>query len=331
MTNVSLEIKNLPDEHWDDRLSTSKYGTYYQSKQYAISRNQILGHIPKFLVFLSSGKIIGQLLYFQNKFGLAYLKNIFGEGQIYSMFKKLTPSTKQILWSYGPVIFDDNYKDEIMKELGLFLEAKKFSFHGHTHPMQKLKFESSFKFKTIDRGTFIIDLKNDLNTIFKNTNKKSVQKNIKRAEERGIVVKKIESKEDMLIHFRLLKEHRERNKLKSTSMANTLKHFVIGKNGITGFIAFQNEEAVGSITVSFFNGFLIEQGIARSYKDIQNKLYSQELLRWSIIKWGHDEKNRFYDLAGVSLENRTKKEDGIYRNKAKWGGILFTYPTFEKN
>jgi lipid II:glycine glycyltransferase (peptidoglycan interpeptide bridge formation enzyme) len=327
---IHFKLNKFPDRHWDDRLLTSEYGTYYQSKQYAISRNQILGHTPKFLVFYADEEIIGQLLYFQNKFGLASFKNIFGEGRFYSMFSKFSSNTKQALWSYGPIIFNDTYKEQIMKKLNLFLDNKKFSFQGHLHPQQELNFDSSFKFDIIKRGTFIINLQNDLKIILENTDKKSVQKNIKRAEERGIVIKKIESKKDMLTHFELLSEHRKRNNLKFTSMNNTLKHFLIGKNGITGFIAFQNNKAVGSITISFLNGYIIEQGIARSTKDIEERLYSQELLRWSIIKWGNKKGYRFYDLAGVSLENRTKKEDGIYRNKAKWGGILVTYSTFRK-
>ena len=129
----------------------------------------------------------------------------------------------------------------------------------------------------------------------------------------------------------MLKEHRIRNHLLYPSKNGVLENYAQGKNlGITGFIAIHDEIPVASITISYFNGYLVEQGISRSILDIENKLYAQELLRWEVIKWGKQNNGRFYDFAGINPEGRTPKEEGIFRNKKKWGGNLINYRTYFK-
>jgi len=169
----------------------------------------------------------------------------------------------------------------------------------------------------------------NLETIFLNTDKNSVRKNIKRAEERGIKVHLIKSEEDIINHFKLLKEHRTRNNLKYASKEIVLENFRIGKNkGLAGFLAEFENQPVASIIFTYLNGQIYEEGITRSMIDIQKKLYAQELLRWNIIKWGKENDCKFYDLAGVKVESRTTKEDGIFRNKKKWGGKLIRYLSY---
>ena len=68
--------------------------------------------------------------------------------------------------------------------------------------------------------------------------------------------------------------------------------------------------------------------VAGEKLDLEEKLYSQDLLRWKIIEWAKQNNCRYYDLSGVQISNRTPKEDGIFRNKEKWGGKLIIYPHF---
>jgi len=80
--------------------------------------------------------------------------------------------------------------------------------------------------------------------------------------------------------------------------------------------------------MSAYNSYITEQGITRSEIDIKKNLYSQDLLRWTIIKWGKKNNFRYYDLAGVKSGDRSKKEEGIFRNKEKWGGKLIHYLSY---
>ena len=327
---ISLSIENNPSQDWNKLLLKSKWGTRYQTKEYAHYRRKILGDLPFFMKFHNKrNEIVGQLLLFQTRLGLKRLKKLFGDGWIFSISRKLSTSTRRFQWAYGPVILDNNYKKEVVDALGKFLILKKYYFRGHAHPLDSLVFSNCFNFHETKNATFIIDLSKSLDEIFHKAKKDSVRKNIKRAEEKGVTIHETNSEKDIIRHYELLKEHRLRNNLIPPSKESVLENYRLGKRtGLTGFMAVYNEKAVGSITMSAYNAYITEQGITRSEIDIEKKLYSQDLLRWHIIKWGKKNNFRYYDLAGIKPENRSKKEEGIFRNKAKWGGKLIEYPLF---
>jgi len=329
---IQINIKTQPNINWNKLIVSSEFGTYFQSVEYAKSRSKILGHIPLFFQFFNEkNDVVGQLLCFKNRYGLGRFKKKFGEGKLYSVFKKMSFPIKHLSWTYGPIVTNPNYKNDLMISLANYIQANNYHINGSLHPLDSQTFPSSFNFIRSKKATFIIDLKEEIETIFKNTDKHSVQKNIKRSEERGVKVREIITEEDVRVNHKLLKEHRKRNKLSYTSKDNTLLHFKIGKNkGVTGFLAEYNGKAIASITLIYLNGYLVEQGIARSSVDLEKKLYGQELLRWNIIKWGKKKKCRFYDLAGVKAENMTTKENGIFKNKEKWGGKLISYSIYSK-
>ncbi len=329
---VKMDIKKYPPKNWNFLLQDCPNVNYYQTEEHAKYRSKIFGDIPLFTRFYDNeNKIIGQALLFQRRFALRKFKKIFGDGSIYSVFKKMSRPIKKFTWYHSLIIFDKTYSKKILNAFGNFFVSNNYSFDGFFNPISGLRFKDDFGFKEESYGTFIINLKDNLNEILQKSNKHSVQKNIIRSEKRGVTVKQIKTEKDVLSHYKLLKEHRLNNHLIPPSKNGTLEMYKIGKNvGVTGFLAINEDEPVGSITVVSFNGHIVEQGIARSKKDAENNLYSQDLLRLNIIKWGKENNCVDYDLAGVKLQNRTKKEDGIFRNKAKWGGQFITYTKYSK-
>ena len=225
---------------------------------------------------------------------------------------------------------DDDYKKNIFDSLGDFLTSKHYEFRGSRHPLDaNVEFSQKFNFYKQEEGTFIIDLKQDLQVILDNTDKKSVRKNIDRAEERGVMITQIESPEDVSTYHDILSQHRIANELIPYSFEDVAEGFKLMKSvGHSGFLAWSDKIPIGGITVSSFGGYINELGIARSNLDTEKKLYSLDLLRWKIIEWGKQNNYLFYDLSGVKLKNRSSKDDGIFRNKEKWGGKLVTYPLF---
>jgi len=170
-----------------------------------------------------------------------------------------------------------------------------------------------------------------LRYFLKKTNKKSVQNNIKRSKDRGVRITQMNTIEDYQVYHKILTKHRNESGLSSYSFADVGDAMYYLKSlGQTGFIAWMDNTPIGGILVSSFNGYINEWGIARSIRDTEEKLYSQELLRWTIIEWGIENKCKFYDISGVKLSERTPKEEGIFRNKKKFGGTLFEYPTISR-
>lgn len=330
--SIKIVIKKQAPKNWNNMLLDCPSANYYQTREHADYRSKIFGDIPQFARFYNKeNETVGQILLFQRRFALRRFKKIFGNGVIYSVFKKTSKPVKEFTWYHGPIIFDQDYSEQILNTFGNFFISNNYSFDGFFSPTSNLRFRNDFGFKKENYGTFIIDLKDNLNDVLQKSNKHSVQKNIKRSEQRGVIIKQIETENDVLSHYKLLKEHRLKNQLVPPSKNDVLEMYRIGRNsGVTGFLAIKEGEPVGSITIVSFNGHIFEQGIARSKKDAENNLYCQDLLRWNIIKWGKQNNFVDYDLAGVKPDNRSKKEDGIFRNKSKWGGKFITYTKYSR-
>ena len=95
--------------------------------------------------------------------------------------------------------------------------------------------------------------------------------------------------------------------------------------GYSGFLARKDHEPVSGLLFSYVNGYIIEIGVARSIRDTQEKLYSQDLIKWKIIEWGIKNKMKYYDLTGFNPNPISKREEGITQYKKKWGGKAFYY------
>lgn len=329
---ISVEIEKNPDHNWNKRLLGSQYGTVYQTQEYGLYLKSQLKFNPVFLKFYTSkGGLVGQLLIFKSFAGRRKIAKFFGRGFVYSTITKASVLfPKYINWYFGPVIFDTSYQKEISESLGNLLISWKSKLQGTPHPLDtNFNFAQKFNFKNNGASTIIIDLNESINEIFNNTDKNSVQKNIKRSQERGVTITQISSKEELKLYYELLNKHRTENKLVSYSLEDVIKGYEIVKPvGQIGFLAWHEKIAVGGIFISTFNKYINEWGIARSMIDTEKKLSSLDLLRWKIIEWGKQNDCKYYDLSGVKSGNRSPKEESLFKNKAKWGGKLIEYSSF---
>ncbi|MEO9277732.1 MAG: hypothetical protein ABI340_08170 [Nitrososphaera sp.] len=310
----------LPDADWNKRLLSSEFGSIFQTVEYGEYEKTISNSQPQYLKFRHESNIVGQILLFKVRGGKGKLT-------------KFIPRIKWV-WTHGPVVFDSSYYAVISEHLFDFLKFKKFE--GTPHPQDKKLFmlQEKYNLKKEETATFIIDLNQELLTILKNTDKKSVQKNIERAYERGVTVNEISTEEHIKYYSDILNQYRESSSLPGYTYEQIKKAFSLAKyvgNG-TGFLAWYDKVPIGGIFISAFNGYINEWGIARSNIDTEKKLYAQDLLRWKIIEWGKKKGCRFYDLSGVKYpeEQQSTKEKGIFQNKKKWGGELTPYPIFKK-
>jgi len=329
---ISIDVVEKPDSEWNERLKNSPDGTIYQTKEYGSYLQSRLKAKPIYLTFYEKDEIVSQLLIFQTHKGLKKISKWFGRGHIYSFAAKTSLLPKYIFWIFGPVIFNKRYQKEIFETLGNFLVKEKVKFNGSSNPLQsEYFFPSKFNFIKEQKSTFIIDLEESLEKILKKTNKSSVQKNIKRSKERGVTITEIDSKQDLMIYYQLQKDYRIQNKLTPYLKADITEGFsFLQPLGYGGFLAWYHKNPIGAISFSFFNGYINESGIARSSIDTEKKLYSQDLLRWKIIEWGVKNNCKYYDFSGVKYNDRSMKEEGIFRNKKKWGGVQYNYWMFRK-
>jgi len=317
---IIIRESSEPDVEWNKRLISSELGTIYQTIERAkIIKNK--GIEPVFLKFLDSeSNIMGQLLA-----NIHYPFN--NAGTIKSILKHL-PNIKEKLfrWSYGPIIFDAKYIDEVYLSLENFLKTKKYKVSGWQHPLQTNSLNQlNYKFKVKMWSTFLIDLSQDIEKIYKNIAKHNGRKNIERSMKRGVIIEEI-NENNLEEFYDLRKRNVEALGAKMESFEKVLEEWkILREIGHGGLLAKKNDKVLSGMLFSFVNGFIIERNVARSDLDHTENFYSQDLIRWKIIEWGNQKKFRYYNLAGFNPQPISKKEEAIYQYKKKWGGTRYDY------
>ncbi|MGH7884958.1 MAG: hypothetical protein ACRENO_04590 [Thermodesulfobacteriota bacterium] len=315
---LTIEDSSTADKFWNNRLILAQ-GTIFQTTQYFSFVKEAFDWKPKFIKFLDpKGEIIGQIaLAIRPRFPKSSLKRILSK----------VPSFKSEVyqWVYGPVVLQDGFSKEICAEFYNYLRTKKCRVNGSEFPLNN-NFLSCFKqpFQKVKWATSLIDLSKDLDEIWKQIDNHSGRKNIKRSQERGVVIKEINEKNLQYYYEILRKTKSDVNEEVEFSTVKILWE-KLHPIGLEGFLAFYDDKPIGGIIISAFNNYINEWGVARSQIDRQNNLYSQDLLKWAIIKWGRETKKNYYDLSGVNPHPKNEKERGILRFKKKWGGKLYEY------
>lgn len=317
---ITLKIQNNPDTDWNKRLLGSDLGSNRQSKEMG-ERYEQTNKTPIFMTFTNSnGKIVGQLLCstysrMQNKDGL---KKLFGK------LSKIRQTLCQ--WEYGPIIFDESYSTEIYEKLGNYILEKNYFVTGWQHPLcTKGIITLKNNFELIPWCTYLIDLSLPTSQLYENIEKHSGRKNIERSEKRNVKIESIN--DNNLVEFlELRNKTKEDTGLEKKDFEDLFKWWKLMKPlGLSGFLAKKDNKAVGGLLYSFFDRHIIEIAVARSKEDTTEKLYSQDLIKWNIIKWGVENNMKYYNLAGANPNPTSSKEEGILRYKKKWGGQRYDY------
>ena len=247
---IIVESSNEPDSNWNQRLLNSNLGSMQQTKEYAYSK-KMLGGIPYFLKFIKSdGEIVGQLLI------LLYSK-LDKKGTFGKLLKKITNNNYVLAkWVYGPIIFNENCRDEISKELQNFLKQKNFKIWGSEFPCQSIFSSSNSNTSFKIWGTFLINLKLNQTELWNNLNKHSARKNVQRSRDRNITVREM-TKKDLSLYYSMYVDYGKTHP--DVTLAFLEKQWdILNPIGYSGFIAFENDFPIGAIRVSSFNGYINE-------------------------------------------------------------------------
>ena len=311
---MTLEINTsyIPPKNWNDDLKLSSHSTVYHTIEYAIYAKKFLNWNPIFFsIYNSKGKLVSKLLGFELRRNLKGLP-------ISNLFFNLSNKFKILKWLLGPLIFDNDLTENIISEFLKYVNKHYSKFNGSFHPLIKYDFSQFPQFT--NWGTYLIDLQQSKELIKSQFDKRSVIKNIKRSNDRGVIISQINQK-NIIDYAKLLNEFRQINQLTKYPVEQTIELWNILKpTGFSGFIAYYNNRAIGGLTFSSFNGYINEWGVARSKIDTEHKLYSQDYIKSKIIEWGIDNNQRYYDLTGFNPNPVSLKEKGILRYKRKWGG-----------
>jgi lipid II:glycine glycyltransferase (peptidoglycan interpeptide bridge formation enzyme) len=314
---IGIDISQVPDSSWNSRLLNSKMGTIYQTVENSEYQKILSDFDHDFIKFLHpNGEIIGQLI----------ISKTPRQGRLKKLkLTKLSFIQDLYRWTYGPVIFDTNFADEIIHSLKNYFKTKKIKAYGSIHPLSVPYFKNlSTLFQIQNWSTFLIDLSIDRDSLWNNLEKHSARKNIERSLKKNVIVKQI-TKSELLDYFNLLKYTKEKAGVHIDFLDTKTMWSKFNKIGFDIFMAYYQDKPVGGLGISHFNSYLNEWGVARSDIDYKEKLYANDLIKWKVIEWGKKKNYNYFDLTGVNQNPTTSKESGILRYKQKWGGDLIEY------
>ena len=188
-----------------------------------------------------------------------------------------------------------------------------------------------------DFVTFVTDLNQDLEFIWKNV-KKNARNDVTKGEREKIEIKEIQNKSD-LEKFELLAE--KWAKTKGIEIKNPLVNLEkdwqdLQNNTQKFFLAIKDDEILAGLRILSFNKIVYTHQVLNSYSKPGNP--GGPLLTWNAIKWAKNSDMKIYDFSGGEAHEKNVNDSKRYAEqwnnllsyKRKWGGIEYPYYHFIK-
>ena len=313
---IKLEISKKPVLLWDQRIKNSEFGTFMHT---TYRSNQLFKHksySPLFLYFKSNDDIVGQHLIYVVKRGSSPLKKFLG--------KFLSPYYH---WHQSPLVFDKIFTGEIISSFLNFLKGK--NFLGFDNPL--IDYYLDLPHTKIQ--TVIIELKDTFEKTISQRDPNSTQKHIaiaaheRKPTKKNVTSRMVKTENEIKIYYDMIQEHRNHLNLKTQNFESFCdKINNLNKHNTGGaLLAFHNDVPVSGIMYNHYNGWIHNLGVANTQYSFDNKLSSLDYLRCTLISLGIEHNSKYFDLGGLHINPKTKKELGINHSQTKWGGKIVEY------
>jgi lipid II:glycine glycyltransferase (peptidoglycan interpeptide bridge formation enzyme) len=335
-------LTNVNGDKWNKDLLQSYYSTFYQTFEYLkFSANQ--ESFPIFVNILDDEeRIVSQL-------GILIIRTtaLYGSHLFRKILKIISSISSRGVWLYGPVIHtgDKEERKEILKTMidatTNILEKYNLVFiEGYSPPLDDSideDFINEYKkngYSVNKYVTFITNLKKPLEEIWGNV-QKYTKTNVKRAEKRGISVKKLETFNEAKENIVLFQKWSETKGLTISDLNQELEKFWDRHNSgfEKTFLAYKDQQLVSSITISCFNEVIIPLQVINSYS-IDARNLAGPALTWKAIKESKKLGFKIYDITGGPLLSENEYDPDNTRPlthyKKKWGGKQHTHYHFLK-
>jgi hypothetical protein len=321
---INVSILKEPPKDWDKLVENTLQGTFFQTTMFANVLKKTSKVEPVYIIASEQNKILGILLCFKSNFGHNFfLDKPFGD----IINSILLPLFLRYEWIYGPVIFNKKRVKEVVSAIvskvnGVNISSSPFGNFDQEKIKQAFE-ETNYSSKPF--ATFLVDLKKPETDLLKNI-KKETRKNIRRCQNKEVLVRKAENIDDLKLFYNFIKKMKLIQRIKIGKFEDVLEWWKLSPN-YEIYMAFYMDEIVAVQSILSFNNYVREMAAAQ--KKVLN-LYPNDLLKWEILLDCSKRGMKIYDFAGVSPDPKTIKEKNIYRFKSKWGGNLVKFYTFSK-
>lgn len=333
----TYKIETRADPEWNKNLLKSVSANFFQSNEYLSSNSKEF--FPVFISVLDKdGNVVGQL-------GLTVIKStvLYSSSSFRSLLHLIAKITTRGIWLYGPIIHSDN-KQERSKILQTVIKAndevcKKYDLvfiEGYTPPYDSLIDDDYMQqfannnYGIQDVVTFIADMTKPLDEIWNIVSKKT-RGDVNRAKRRNIIVKELQSYDDLKEYLIL---HNTWAKTKGLELADPFqdieKLWNNHKMGVEKFfLAYQDGELISAIRLTCFNDIVYTHFVLSSYSESTS--LGGTLLTWSALEWAKNSGMKLYDFSGgPKLQNDEQNGNSLLFYKKKWGGDEYIHYSLVK-
>ncbi len=323
---MNVSVSERPPEGWDAFLLQNELGTFYQTALYADYAEKESGLKPFFLRAEENGIAQGQLLLLKGSRFQSLLANLPLHSVSTKIARTLLPS---FTWVYGPAAQNGDAAYALLEKAVGISKGKT----GACSPHPLSDFGGAFArngFKASKWATFLVDLRESEESLWGKVDN-AARKLVNRTLEQVDVVQ-VQSEADYDAYHAVVNENRRRNKVVQYRYSQSM--WKTWRENDCGAVFIAKEKAGGrmlaGLGISSFNGYVNEWGAGTSSYAIENHVYAQDAIKWSVIKWAREKGFRYYDLTGVNPAPANEKEKGIFRFKEKWGGKLVEYGVYTR-
>jgi len=353
--DVIVEFEKVNEKTWNNTVcETGSQGTIFQSTYWAEYLSKTYGDRPIYIASLDkNGNIRGLLLAMESCYAkypfltsLGKRNQIFGklyERAISPLFHRLVPF---IFWEHAPLILphpsvkEPSKKEELLREMikrimAISKERNCYEIKLARSPLFDSYSDafSSFNFYKRRMGTFLINLEEQLDTLWSRISKYS--RNRIRKFQENVEVINVTNRKELKDFYEMHIQTSKRAKIKTYpySYFTSLWDNLSKKGAIAVFIAKSKGKLLAGALELIFNNTIYEFALVDSDYNRAMKMFANAILKWHIINWGREREFKYYNLGGVELhkiDSGDKKARGIYRYKSKWGGKLLEFYDYRK-
>lgn len=155
--------------------------------------------------------------------------------------------------------------------------------------------------------------------------RQSARKEIRKAIDRGVVVRRIENLEELrryVAEAQVCAKRYGNTGVRVDDFESMWRNLRGNGCYFETFGAWLGDSFMAGLSVWGTRHSVGELGSFQSKRAYDEKISGPDLVKWTALEWAQAEGISTFDLAGVSPNPSTEKEQNIRRFKEKWGGVL---------
>jgi hypothetical protein len=328
MDAYSFEIAETIDASWNEKLLSGKTESLYlyHATPWADRLKELLGFRPFYFLIKQGNEIRLMLLACVEPLPKISLSDDV-KNTIRNLLKRLK-GKKSLSWSGQPIFFKDNDEGAyafLAARIQDLLKNKSLRLSRGEWPIsQKSALPKNWVIK--EWATLKVDLTQDLQDIYASF-KPAARKEVRKAKERGVTVKRLETIEELRVYYEFAEQCAKRyNKhLIGFRDFSTMWNHFRRWGFFETFVAYYSGRMIGGLSVWGDRNCVIEIGSFQSEECFRQKLGSADIIKWEVIQWAKSVRARSFDLAGINPFPQNEKEQGIRRFKEKWSSQEYRF------